>query len=152
MTVGASGLHPDNELLADFSNYGKKTVDVFAPGVRINSTIPDSKYKEEQGTSMAAPVVAGLAAMIRSYYPNLSAAETKQIILESVVKPEQTVQVKISEEATKTVRFADISVTGGIVNAYNAIIKAEEFSSKKKKINNILIFCIPKSSFVRLIN
>ncbi|GAA4187220.1 S8 family peptidase [Sphingobacterium ginsenosidimutans] len=133
ITVGASGLHPDNELLADFSNYGKKTVDVFAPGVRINSTIPDSKYKEEQGTSMAAPVVAGLAAMIRSYYPNLSAAETKQIILESVVKPEQTVQVKISEEATKTVRFADISVTGGIVNAYNAIIKAEEFSSKKKK-------------------
>jgi len=133
ITVGASGLHPDNELLADFSNYGKKTVDVFAPGVRINSTIPDSKYKEEQGTSMAAPVVAGLAAMIRSYYPKLSAAETKQIILESVVKPEQTVQVKISEEATKTVRFADISVTGGIVNAYNAIIKAEEFSNKKKK-------------------
>ncbi|WP_418359372.1 S8 family peptidase [Sphingobacterium detergens] len=133
ITVGASGLHPDNELLADFSNYGKKTVDVFAPGVRINSTIPDSKYKEEQGTSMAAPVVAGLAAMIRSYYPNLSAAETKQIILESVVKPEQTVQVKISEEATKTVKFSDISVTGGIVNAYNAIIKAEEFSNKKKK-------------------
>lgn len=133
ITVGASGLHPDNELLADFSNYGKKTVDVFAPGVRINSTIPDSKYKEEQGTSMAAPVVAGLAAMIRSYYPSLSAAETKQIILESVVKPEQTVQVKISEEATKTVKFSDISVTGGIVNAYNAIIKAEEFSNKKKK-------------------
>ncbi|MGE8242481.1 MAG: S8 family peptidase [Sphingobacterium sp.] len=132
ITVGASGLHPDNELLADFSNYGKKTVDVFAPGVRINSTIPDSKYKEEQGTSMAAPVVAGLAAMIRSYYPNLSAAETKQIILESVVKPEQTVQVKISEEATKTVKFSDISVTGGIVNAYNAIIKAEEFSNKRK--------------------
>ncbi|MNI59093.1 hypothetical protein D3C73_1142370 [compost metagenome] len=71
--------------------------------------------------------------MIRSYYPNLSAAETKQIILESVVKPEQTVQVKISEEATKTVKFSDISVTGGIVNAYNAIIKAEEFSNKKKK-------------------
>jgi len=133
ITVGASGLHPDNELLADFSNYGKKTVDVFAPGVRINSTIPDSKYKEEQGTSMAAPVVAGLAAMIRSYYPKLSAAETKQIILESVVKPDQTVQVKIGEEATKTVKFSDISVTGGIVNAYNAIIKAEEFSNKKKK-------------------
>ncbi|MGE8290226.1 MAG: S8 family peptidase [Sphingobacterium sp.] len=133
ITVGASGLQPDNELLADFSNYGKKTVDVFAPGVRINSTIPDSKYKEEQGTSMAAPVVAGLAAMIRSYYPKLSAAETKQIILESVVKPDQTVQVKIGEEATKTVKFSDISVTGGIVNAYNAIIKAEEFSNKKKK-------------------
>lgn len=111
----------------------KKTVDVFAPGVHINSTVPDSKYKEEQGTSMAAPVVAGLAAMIRSYYPNLSAVETKQIIMESVEKPNQLVQIKVGEDATKTVRLADISVTGGIVNAYNAIIKAEEYTNKKKK-------------------
>ncbi|MDR2273967.1 MAG: S8 family peptidase [Sphingobacterium sp.] len=133
ITVGATGLHLDNELLADFSNYGKKSVDVFAPGVRINSTIPDSQYKEEQGTSMASPVVAGLAAMIRSYYPTLSAAETKQIILASVEKPAQMVQIKVGEDATKMVKLEDISVTGGIVNAYNAILKAEEFSSKKKK-------------------
>lgn len=133
ITVGATGLYLDNELLADFSNYGKKTVDVFAPGVHINSTVPDSKYKEEQGTSMAAPVVAGLAAMIRSYYPNLSAVETKQIIMESVEKPNQLVQVKVGEDASKTVRLADISVTGGIVNAYNAIIKAEEYTNRKKK-------------------
>lgn len=133
ITVGATGLYLDNELLADFSNYGKKTVDVFAPGVHINSTVPDSKYKEEQGTSMAAPVVAGLAAMIRSYYPNLSAVETKQIIMESVEKPNQLVQIKVGEDASKTVRLADISVTGGIVNAYNAIIKAEEYTNRKKK-------------------
>lgn len=133
ITVGATGLHLDNELLADFSNYGKKSVDVFAPGVRINSTIPDSQYKEEQGTSMASPVVAGLAAMIRSYYPTLSAAETKQIILASVEKPAQMVQIKVGEDATKMVKLEDISVTGGIVNAYNAILKAEEFTSKKKK-------------------
>ncbi len=133
ITVGATGLYPDNTLLADFSNYGKNSVDVFAPGVQINSTIPDSQYKEEQGTSMAAPVVAGLAAMIRSYYPNLSAVETKQVILESVEKPVGMVQIKVSEDTTKMVKLADISVTGGIVNAYNAILKAEEFSSKKKK-------------------
>ncbi|WP_294185922.1 S8 family serine peptidase [uncultured Sphingobacterium sp.] len=133
ITVGATGLRLDNELVADFSNYGKKTVDVFAPGVHINSTIPDSKYKEEQGTSMAAPVVAGLAAMIRSYYPTLSAVETKRIIMESVEKPDQLVQVKVGEDATKTVRLSDISVTGGIVNAYNAIIKAEEYTNRKKK-------------------
>lgn len=133
ITVGATGLRLDNELLADFSNYGKKTVDVFAPGVHINSTIPDSKYKEEQGTSMAAPVVAGLAAMIRSYYPTLSAVETKRIIMESVEKPDQLVQVKVGQDATKTVRLSDISVTGGIVNAYNAIIKAEEYTNRKKK-------------------
>ncbi len=133
ITVGATGLYPDNTLLADFSNYGKNSVDVFAPGVQINSTIPDSQYKEEQGTSMAAPVVAGLAAMIRSYYPNLSAVETKQVILESVEKPVGMVRIKVSEDTTKMVKLADISVTGGIVNAYNAILKAEEFSSKKKK-------------------
>ncbi|MDQ1152513.1 S8 family peptidase [Sphingobacterium zeae] len=133
ITVGATSLRLDSELLADFSNYGKKTVDVFAPGVRINSTIPDSKYKEEQGTSMAAPVVAGLAAMIRSYYPTLSAVETKKIIMESVEKPDQLVKVKVGEGATKTVRLADISVTGGIANAYNAIIKAEEYTNRKKK-------------------
>lgn len=133
ITVGATSLRLDSELLADFSNYGKKNVDVFAPGVRINSTIPDSKYKEEQGTSMAAPVVAGLAAMIRSYYPTLSAVETKKIIMESVEKPDQLVKVKVGEGATKTVRLADISVTGGIVNAYNAIIKAEEYTNRKKK-------------------
>lgn len=133
ITVGATGLHLDNELLASFSNYGKKSVDVFAPGVKINSTVPESKYKEEQGTSMAAPVVAGLAAMIRSYYPNLTALETKKIIMESVEKPDQMVQVKVGEEQTKMVSLSDISVTGGIVNAYNAILKAEEYSSKKKK-------------------
>lgn len=133
ITVGATGLHLDHELLASFSNYGKKSVDVFAPGVKINSTVPESKYKEEQGTSMAAPVVAGLAAMIRSYYPNLTALETKNIIMESVEKPDQMVQVKVGEEETKMVSLSDISVTGGIVNAYNAILKAEEYSSKKKK-------------------
>lgn len=133
ITVGATGLYPDTELLAEFSNYGKNSVDVFAPGIKINSTVPDSKYKEEQGTSMAAPVVAGLAAMIRSYYPELTAVETKQIILESVEKPDQLVRVKVGETATKMARLADISVTGGIVNAYNAILKAEEYNSKKKK-------------------
>ncbi|WP_282638002.1 S8 family peptidase [Sphingobacterium thalpophilum] len=133
ITVGATGLYPDTELLAEFSNYGKNSVDVFAPGIKINSTVPDSKYKEEQGTSMAAPVVAGLAAMIRSYYPELTAVETKQIILESVEKPDQLVRVKVGETATKMARLADISVTGGIVNAYNAILKAEEYNNKKKK-------------------
>ena len=133
ITVGATGLYMDHELLADFSNYGKNSVDVFAPGVRINSTVPDSQYKEEQGTSMAAPVVAGLAALIRSYYPDLTAAETKEIIMESVEKPDQLVQIKVGEDATKMVKLADISVTGGIVNAYNAILKAEEYSNKKKK-------------------
>ncbi len=79
--VGASGAKDDENLVAPFSNYGKNTVDVFAPGVQIYSTIPDSKYEYFDGTSMASPVVAGLAVLLRSYFPNLTAIEVKEIIL-----------------------------------------------------------------------
>ncbi|MFC0321288.1 MULTISPECIES: S8 family peptidase [Olivibacter] len=127
--VGATGWKYDETLVADFSNYGKRTVDVFAPGVDIYSTVPGSKYKEEQGTSMAAPVVSGLAALIRSYYPDLTASEVKKIIFDSVVKP--TYRVKITQDKTKKkVWLSDISVTGGIVNAYNALKLANDFAEK----------------------
>jgi len=125
IVVGASGYTDDATLKASFSNYGKTTVDVFAPGVKINSTIPGSKYAKFDGTSMASPVVAGLAALIRSYYPKLSAQEVKTIILNSVVKVNHDVNVKVGEE-TKSIPFADLCVTGGIVNAYNALKLAAE--------------------------
>src|SRR5690606_27933961 len=75
ITVGASKWKNDKNLVAPFSNYGKRTVDVFAPGVNIYSTMPENEYKDQQGTSMAAPVVAGIAALIRSYYPSLTAVQ-----------------------------------------------------------------------------
>jgi len=125
LVVGASGWVDDASLKASFSNYGKTTVDVFAPGVDINSTIPDSKYAAFDGTSMASPVVAGLAALIRSYYPKFSAQEVKDIIMNSVVKVNHNVDVKVGEE-TQSIPFADLSVTGGIVNAYNALKLAAE--------------------------
>lgn len=131
ITVGATGLKQDADLLADFSNYGYRSVDVFAPGVKINSTIPESKYKENQGTSMAAPVVAGLAAMIRAYYPSLTAEQVKEVIMKSVTKVDQKVKVK-KDGATKRVYLDEISVSGGIVNAYNAIVEANKLVSKKK--------------------
>lgn len=125
--VGASGWNNDETLKADFSNYGKKTVDVFAPGVDINSTVPGSKYEENDGTSMASPVVAGLAALIRSYYPDLNALQVKNIIMESVTKANP--RVKISDgESSKKVSFADLSISGGVVNAYNALQLAEKVS------------------------
>ena len=125
IVVGASGYIDDETLKASFSNYGKTTVDVFAPGVNINSTIPGSKYAKFNGTSMASPVVAGLAALIRSYYPKLSAQDVKDIILKSVVKVNHNVNVKEGEE-TKSVPFADLSITGGVVNAYEALKLAAE--------------------------
>ncbi len=120
ITVGASGFVDDETLKADFSNFGKATVDVFAPGVKINSTITDSKYKEEDGTSMAAPVVAGLAALIRSYYPQLKAIQVKDIILKSVVKVNHNITY-LKDTLPVSVPFSDICITGGIVNAYNAL-------------------------------
>lgn len=131
ITVGATSWKQDGDLLAEFSNYGYKTVDVFAPGVAINSTMPESKYKEQEGTSMAAPVVAGLAAMLRSYYPQLSAKETKDIIMKSVTKVDQKVKVK-EDGSSKKVYLDEVSVSGGIVNAYNAVVEANKYKGIKK--------------------
>lgn len=129
--VGASGPLNDSTLKASFSNYGKTMVDVFAPGVQINSTTPLSTYSEQDGTSMAAPVVSGLAALIRSYYPNLTAVQVKEIILKSAVKVNTVVNLNIDGEVKK-VSFSDLSATGGIVNTYNALKLAQTYG----KINS----------------
>lgn len=118
--VGASGWKDDDDLVAGFSNYGKKTVDVFAPGVKIKSTVPHSSYKEEDGTSMAAPVVAGLAALIRSYYPKLTALQVKDVIMNSVSIVNHKVKVKVDDSSEKML-LSDICASGGIVNAYKAL-------------------------------
>jgi subtilisin family serine protease len=118
--VGASGPQNDESLAAPFSNYGKVTVDVFAPGVAIYSSTPGSQYDYHDGTSMAAPVVAGLAALIRSYYPKLSALQVKDIILKSVVKVDHPVTI-MEEGQPKSVQMTDLCRTGGVVNAYKAL-------------------------------
>ena len=118
--VGASGPTDDKTLKASFSNYGKTTVDVFAPGVAINSTTPGSKYANHSGTSMAAPVVAGLAAVIRSYYPKLTAVKVKDIIMRSVIKINHTISLKIDDKDTD-IAFDELCITGGVVNAYKAL-------------------------------
>jgi subtilisin family serine protease len=124
--VGASGPLNDSTLKASFSNYGKMMVDVFAPGVQINSTTPLSTYELQDGTSMAAPVVSGLAALIRSYYPNLTALQVKEIILKSVVKVNTMVNVVVDGNVKK-ISFSDLSLTGGIINTYNALKLAEGY-------------------------
>ncbi len=128
--VGASGWTNDGDLVAPFSNYGRRSVDVFAPGMQINSTMPGSAYKEQDGTSMAAPVVSGLAALIRSYYPQFTAREVKEIIMKSVVKPGQRLTVR-EDGARKRVKMKDISVSGGVVNAYQALKLADKLAAKK---------------------
>lgn len=130
--VGAMGAGEGKKRVASFSNYGKTHVDVFAPGVDIYSCVPGSEYKNHNGTSMAAPMVAGVAALIRQNYPNLSAAQTKQIILMSAIPCTEKVVIPGSKKKTK---LSKISRTGGIVNAYTALELAEKVSKGEVKVN-----------------
>jgi subtilisin family serine protease len=148
ITVGASSDPKINgNYVADFSNYGKNTVDVFAPGVKIYSTAPGSNsYKFLQGTSMAAPVVAGVAAIVRSYYPALSAKQVKYVLEKSVVTLDST--LKVTRPGTKQkVPFSTLCTSGGWINAYNAVKLAASLEPEKKEINKEVL---PKSTFKNL--
>jgi subtilisin family serine protease len=125
--VGASNWTEGAELPASFSNYGKRSVDVFAPGVDIYSTVPNDEYEENSGTSMAAPVVSGLAALIMSYYPELSAKDVKEIIVNSYADYRR--ERVIVPGGKKKKRFKKLSKTGGVVNAYNALRMAKDYQA-----------------------
>lgn len=118
ITVGSSTIDP-LILKSSFSNYGKKSVDVFAPGSNIYSAVPtrEGKYQSNSGTSMASPVVAGVAALVWAHYPKLKVEQVRQIILESVNKDPQ---------------LTEISVTGGVVDAYKAVQLAEKMYANVK--------------------
>ncbi|MGO3183010.1 MAG: S8 family peptidase [Aequorivita sp.] len=126
LTVGALNYEYGSGLVAVFSNYGKTNVDVFAPGVKIWSTTPLNTYEYLQGTSMAAPEVAGVAAMIRSYYPTLSAKQVKQIIMDSGITTD--IEVILDGDPSNTKPFSSISKSGKMVNMYNALIMADKMS------------------------
>ncbi len=128
ITVGASGDPTNGGFTANFSNYGKNSVDVFAPGVNIYSTLPNNKYGNFSGTSMAAPVVAGVAALIRQYFPDLSAEQVKYAIEKSVSPLIEKVKIPGSDEM---VYLSDISKTGGELNAYNAVKLASTLKADK---------------------
>ena len=128
LTVGALNYKYGSEMIASFSNYGKMNVDVFAPGVKIWSTTPLNTYEYLQGTSMAAPAVAGVAATIRSYYPNLSAAQVKQIIMDSGLTSKSP--VILAGDASNQDNFGNVSKSGKMVNLYNALILADKMSRK----------------------
>lgn len=135
ITVGASSMEKSRELPGSFSNYGIINVDLFAPGVNIYSLKPDNKYIAQSGTSMAAPVVTGVAALLMSYYPGLSTRQVKNIIIESCQNfGRQKVYYPHEQDVTikKKTRFKNLSVTGGVINAYKAIMLAEENSNSSQ--------------------
>ena len=136
LTIGAMSADYNKNLPASFSNYGKINVDIFAPGVQVYSSTPGNEYKHYNGTSMAAPSTAGVAALIRSYYPKLSASQVKHIIMNSGTKIDLQVTKpgSVSRETPEgvLVSFADLSVSGRVVNAYNALKMAERIVKRKK--------------------
>ena len=132
--VGAASADYDDQLAAGFSNYNKDYVDVFAPGARIYSTIPDNEYATFDGTSMAAPMVAGIAALVRSYFPDLKARQVKEIIEESALPVNLEVVLPGSEG--EKVKFSELSRTGGLANAYTAVKLAEQTKGKNRRLRD----------------
>ena len=123
--VGALNWRSGPNTCAPFSNYGKKNVDVFAPGVDIYSTIPESKYGNASGTSMASPVTAGVCAVLKAYFPSLTPADIKRIVEESTDKSMKKKKVLIPGERKKKTKFGSLSKTGGMVDLYNAVKMAK---------------------------
>ncbi|MGK0363788.1 MAG: cell wall-associated protease [Saprospiraceae bacterium] len=131
MEIGALDWKGGEKSTANFSNYGKNNVDVFAPGVDIYATTPDDNYQAISGTSMAAPVVSGVAAVLLSYYPDLTATQVKEIIMQSV----DPIAGKVRKPGTKeTVNFSELAVSGGSVNALKAVKLAEKTKGKRKGV------------------
>lgn len=126
ITIGALAPDYGPNMIASFSNYGKINVDAFSPGAKIYSTTPENEYDAKSGTSMAAPGVAGVAALIRSYYPKLSASQVKRVLMESGLPIKANVIVGGDDENVKP--FSSLTKSGKMVNAYNALIMASQLS------------------------
>lgn len=143
ITVGASGDPKNGGITASFSNYGKKDVDVFAPGVQIYSTIPGgTTYGNASGTSMACPVVAGTAALLLEYFPTLSAKQIKSIIEKSSTQITEEVNIPGTKEKTT---LNTLSKTGGLINAYAAVKLASITKGERKVAKEIL----PKPKLIK---
>ena len=130
ITIGALNFEYGTDVVADFSNIGKINVDVFAPGVKIYATTPYDSYQFLQGTSMAAPNVAGVAALIRSHYPTLTAKQVKHILMDSGTAI--TSDIVFGGNPNDTRPFASLSKSGKIVNAYNALVMAKKTAENTK--------------------
>jgi subtilisin family serine protease len=133
ITVGALGPIYGENLIAEFSNYGPINVDVFAPGADIYASMPDNEYDFQDGTSMAAPSLAGVAALVWSYYPALTAAQLKKVLMLSGVRTQ--IEVSLPSEPEQKTPFNRLSVSGRMVNAHNALILAKQIANKKLNIN-----------------
>jgi subtilisin family serine protease len=126
ITIGASNVLLNNKIAAGFSNYGVSSVDLFAPGVNIISLDTNNTYSMHNGTSVAAPVVSGVAALILSYYPEIKPKDLISLLLKSAYKVKKPSKINMPGKSDKKTKFKKLSKSGGIVNAYNALILADK--------------------------
>jgi cell wall-associated protease len=131
--VGANSWKSGEDLAAEFSNFSAEHVDIFAPGVAIYSAEPGNEYQNHQGTSMAGPVVAGVAALVRSYFPDLTAKQVKEVLMQSAVVQNVMVKRPGAEEGDALVPFKRLSVSGGVVDAVKAFEVARSMKGKNRK-------------------
>jgi cell wall-associated protease len=129
INVGSITHKLDSTFVSNFSNYGKQNVDLFAPGEEIYTTAPKNSYISDSGTSLSAPMVSGTAALIWSYYPKLTAADVKQIIMDSGTAYD--LEVIVPGTTDKKVPFSELSKSGKVLNVYNAMKLAEKVSKHK---------------------
>lgn len=129
--IGASASGASDKLVGSFSNYGKKSVNLFAPGVQIYSTTPNNEYDKNSGTSMASPATAGVAAIVMAYFPNLTAVQVKEILVQSTRKFDG---LQVNKPGSKDkIAFSELSESGGLVNAYEAVKLAMTLKPAVKK-------------------
>jgi cell wall-associated protease len=128
MEIGASSAGENPDFVGSFSNYGKKEVDVFAPGVQVYSTQPNNQYKPLDGTSFSCPSTVGVAALLMSYYPDLTAFEVKDILRNSTRKFDG---LEVQKPGGGKTQFGNLSSTGGLINAYEALKMADDLKKVK---------------------
>jgi cell wall-associated protease len=127
--VGATSYSINSALKTESSNYGKNDVDLFAPGDKIFTTLPNNKYSNNLGgTSLASAITSGVAALIFSYYPNLTASQVKHILMDTGLEYTLEVNTLTEEDKNKTTPFNQLSKSGKVLNAYNAFIMADSIS------------------------
>ena len=129
LTIGASGDESLGALAAPFTNYSKKYVDILAPGMYIYSTATDNRYNGADGTSLAAPVTAGVAALLKSYFPDLTPEQLVEILLTSGKNIDKEVDVPGPDD--RKVPFSSLTSSGRIINAYEAVKLAMEREKKR---------------------
>lgn len=112
------------------ANYGAKELDLFAPGINIYSAYTGDTYQIGSGVGLASASVAGVAALIKAYYPHLTGSQIRDILLESVtsrkgVEVEKGIEVD-GKQTQDLFLFDDLCLSGGILNAYQAIMAADK--------------------------